>query len=129
MNEGKKILLADDDAAFREINRIVLESNGYTVEEADSGENALRKLKTERFDLLILDLMMEERDSGFKVAYALRENEELKALPILMLTCAPQKTGFNFRFSEDKEWMKVDSYANKPIDPQELLTRVRKLLK
>ncbi|MBD3385729.1 response regulator [candidate division KSB1 bacterium] len=129
MSERKKILLADDDAAFREINRIILESNGYLVDEADSADAALRKLKSEHFDLLVLDLMMEDRDSGFRVAYALKEDQNLKELPILMLTSAPQKTGFNFRFSEDKDWMKVDSYATKPLDPRELLDRVHKLLK
>ncbi len=127
--EAKRILLADDDPDFLEINRTILEANGYLVEEASTSAEALEKLETHEFDLIILDLMMEERDSGFTIAYAVRENERLRHLPILMLTSAEEKTGFSFKFSNDKEWMKVDDFAAKPLKPAELVMRIEKLLK
>jgi CheY-like chemotaxis protein len=128
MEQEKKILLADDDPDFLEINRIILESAGYKVDEAVTTTEALEKLKAQSYDLLILDLMMEERDSGFTLTYTIREDEKLCLLPILMLTSAEEKTGFSFEFSKDKDWMKVDDFAAKSLKPAELLQRVEKLL-
>ena len=129
MNKKINILLADDDPDFIEINKTILESKGYKVDEAYTSSEALEKIRENQYDLLILDLMMEERDAGFTVAYAVREDENLKDLPILMLTSAQEKTGFTFKFSKDKEWMKVDDFAAKPLKPTELVERVEKLLK
>ncbi len=123
-----KILLADDDPDFIEINKTILESKGYTVEEAYTSSDALKKLRENQYDLLVLDLMMEERDAGFTVAYAVREDENMKHMPILMLSSAQEKTGFTFQLSNDKEWMKVDDFAAKPLKPSELIERVEKLL-
>lgn len=128
MTDTKKILLVDDDPDFREINRTVLEAYGYETDEADNVQKAIEKIHNGIFDLVILDLMMEDRDSGFQVAYAVRQNEKTRNLPILMLTSAQEKTGFNFEFSQDQEWMKVDDFAAKPLKPSELIAKVEKLL-
>ncbi len=129
MSKKVKILLADDDPDFIEINKTILEAKGYEVDEAYTSSEALDKIREKQYDLLILDLMMEEKDAGFTVAYAVREDESLKDLPILMLTSAQEKTGFTFKLSKDKEWMKVDDFAAKPLKPAELVERVEKLLK
>ena len=129
MNKKVKILLADDDPDFIEINKTILEAKGYEVDEAYTSSEALDKIREKQYDLLILDLMMEEKDAGFTVAYAVREDESLKDLPILMLTSAEEKTGFTFKFSKDKEWMKVDDFAAKPLRPDELIRHIEKLLK
>lgn len=129
MSKEITILLADDDPDFIEINRTILEANGYHVDEAYTSAEALTKVRTGKYDLLILDLMMEEKDAGFTVAYAIREDEQLKELPILMLTSAQEKTGFTFKLSKDQEWMKVDDFAAKPLKPVELVERVEKLIK
>lgn len=127
--ENVRILLADDDPDYIEINRTILEANGYTVEEAYTSTEAIEKLRTHKYDMLILDLMMEEKDAGFTVAYAVRENEATRDLPILMLSSAQEQTGFSFEVDRDKEWMKVDEFAAKPLKPAELLAKVEKLLK
>ncbi|HOC26137.1 MAG TPA: response regulator, partial [bacterium] len=88
---------------------------------------ALQQLEQNSYDLLIIDLMMEERDSGFTLTYAVRSDERLRDLPILMLTSAQEKTGFSFLLSEDQEWMKVDDFAAKPLKPAELVARIEKL--
>jgi CheY-like chemotaxis protein len=128
MKEKNKILLADDDPDFIDINRTILEANGFKVDQALSAAETIQKLKAGDYDLLIVDLMMEDRDSGFTIAYAIREDERLRRLPILMLTSAQEKTGFSFHFDQDKEWMKVDDLAAKPLRPAELVARVQKLL-
>jgi len=129
MSKKVKILLADDDPDFLEINRSILEAKGYEIDEARTSSEALQKIRENKYDLLILDLMMEEKDAGFTVAYAVKEDDKLKELPILMLTSAHEKTGFTFKLANDKEWMKVDDYAAKPLKPAELVERVEKLLK
>lgn len=128
MSEHKKILLADDDPDFIEINKTILEASGFDVDTAFTSNDTLSKLREYNYDILILDLMMEEKDSGFTVAYAVRDDKNLRNLPILMLTSAEEKTGFSFQFSKDKEWMKVDDYATKPLRPAELLEKVNKLI-
>jgi len=128
MESNKKILLIDDDPDFREINRMVLEASGYQIDEAESVPEALEKIRDGHFDLLIVDLMMEDRDSGFQIAYSVRNDEKTRQLPILMLTSAQEKTGFNFEFSQDQEWMKVDDFAAKPLKPAELVAKVERLL-
>ena len=128
MSKMNKILLADDDPDFIEINQTILEANGFEVDTAYSSSETLKLLRQQPYDCLILDLMMEEKDSGFTIAYAVREDEHLKALPILMLTSAEEKTGFSFELSKDKSWMKVDDYASKPLKPAELVKKVNALV-
>jgi CheY-like chemotaxis protein len=128
MSDTIHILLVDDDPDFIEIHRTILESNGYAVDVVYNSRDVLSKLREKKFDLLILDLMMEEKDSGFTLAYAVREDAALAHLHILMLTSAEEKTGFSFQFSKDKEWMKVDDYASKPLRPAELIHKVEALV-
>lgn len=125
---GKKVLLVDDDRDFIEINRTILEANGYQIDTASSSKDAIEKLRKNRYDMAVIDLIMEELDSGFTIAYAVRENEEIKDMPILMLTSAQEKTGFRLELNDDQDWMKVDDFAAKPLAPAELITRVEKLL-
>lgn len=125
---AKKILLVDDDPDFIEINKLVLEANGYETDTAKTSAEALAKVRANVYDMAIIDLMMEELDSGFTIAYGIRDNEKTRELPILMLTSAQEQTGFNFELSKDQSWMKVDDFAAKPLRPAELLERVAKLL-
>ena len=124
----KKILLVDDDPDFIEINQLILEANGYEIDTASSTSEALGKIKSADYDLAIIDLIMEELDSGFSVAYGIRELEKTRHMPILMLTSAQEKTGFTFELSRDQEWMKVDDFAAKPLSAAELLNRVEQLI-
>jgi two-component system, OmpR family, alkaline phosphatase synthesis response regulator PhoP len=127
--ENIRILLADDDPDYIEINRTILEAHGYVVDEAYTSTEAIEKIKNQKYDMLILDLMMEEKDAGFTVAYAVRENKLTRDLPILMLSSAQEQTGFSFEVDRDKEWMKVDEFAAKPLKPAELLSKVKELIK
>jgi two-component system, OmpR family, response regulator VicR len=125
---AKKIILVDDDPDFIEINRLILESNGFEIDTANSTPEALEKIKANDYDLAIIDLIMEELDSGFSVAYGIRDAEKSREMPILMLTSAQEKTGFNFELSRDQEWMKVDDFAAKPLKASELMSRVEQLI-
>ena len=128
MSDQINILLADDDPDFIEINKTILETVGFNVDEAYTSSEALDKIRQNHYSLLILDLMMEEKDSGFSIAYAVREDARTRELPILLLTSAEEKTGFSFQFDTDKEWMKVDDYATKPLRPADLIQKVHQLI-
>ena len=125
-----KILIIDDDPDFVEATRIVLESKSYQVITAADGKEGLKKIKQERPDLIILDVMMTKEDEGFNVCRMLKNDSENQKIPILMLTALREKTGFNFKpEAGDKDWLPVEDYLEKPIDPDKLLARVEKLLK
>lgn len=127
MPERVKILLVDDDEDFIEISRTILETR-YDVVPAYSAKDALLLLETAVFDLVIVDLMMEERDSGFMVAYAIRNNPKLEKLPVILVTSAVAITGFSFNLERDQEWMKVDDFIEKPVKSATFFERIEKLL-
>ncbi|MEE9193858.1 MAG: response regulator [Thermodesulfobacteriota bacterium] len=130
-----KILIIDDDPDIVEAMRMPLEANIYEVISAKSGKEGLQKVKDEVPDLIILDVMMETETEGFHVAYKLRREEseseykEYKNIPILMLTAISSKTGMKFSLEKDEEFLQVDDFVEKPIQPKELLEKVSKLLK
>lgn len=118
-----KILVVDDDAAINELIKINLELIGYEVITAQDGIKGYALVKQEQPDLVVLDVMMPEVD-GYTVAKRIRENNETKDLPILMLTALGQ--------IEDKVKgfdIGVDDYLVKPFEMEELRVRVRALLK
>jgi len=73
--------------------------------------------------------MMRHQTEGFDVTQNLRRNEQTKYIPILMVTSITQKTSFHFSPETDGEFLAVDDYVEKPIQPDDLLSRVEKLLK
>ena len=118
-----KILVVDDDVAINELIKVNLELAGYKVIQANDGIKGFALAKQEAPSLVILDVMMPDVD-GFTVAKRIRQNEETKDTPILMLTALSQINdkvkGFNIG---------VDDYLVKPFELEELLVRVRALLK
>ena len=118
-----KILIADDDSAINELIKVNLELAYYTVITAADGNKAFALAKQELPDLIILDVMMPETD-GFTAAKRIRENASTKDIPILMLTALnmmqDKARGFNIG---------VDDYLVKPFEMEELLLRVKALLK
>jgi len=118
-----KILVIDDDSAINELIKINLELQGYELVQAFNGIEGFAKAKQEEPALIILDVMMPEVD-GFTVAQRIRQCPEIAETPILMLTALSQLTdkvnGFNIG---------VDDYLTKPFEIDELIVRVRALLK
>ena len=118
-----KILVIDDDSAINELIKINLELQGYEVMQAFNGIEGFAKAKQELPALIILDVMMPEVD-GFTVAQRIRQCPEIAETPIIMLTALSQLNdkvnGFNIG---------VDDYLTKPFEIDELIVRVRALLK
>jgi CheY-like chemotaxis protein len=128
VSKKAKILLVDNDVDIVDLNKAVLKNNNYEVVEAFSGSEGLEKAKTEKPDLIVLDLMMEKHDSGFTFAKTLKADPEFKNIPVLMLTSVADATGFEFSQRKDGYWMKTDNYLKKPVTPDRLLEEINKLL-
>lgn len=128
MGKKTKILLVDNDVDFIDLNKAVLENSGFEVAVAYAGREVMDKVKFEQPDLIVLDLMMEKHDTGFGVAKALKADPVYKDIPILMLTAVLGETGMDFNQDLDGYWMKTDSFANKPLLPEELVKRINELL-
>ena len=125
-----KILIIDDDPDIVEAMKVVLESKNHRVMDAKDGEEGLRKVKLDKPDLIILDIMMETSDKGFDVARQLKWDEKYKTIPILMLTAIKERTGLDFKKEAgDETWLPVDDYVEKPLKPEELVSKVESLLK
>lgn len=118
-----KILVIDDDTAINELVKINLELQGYKVLQAYNGVEGFALAKQEQPALIILDVMMPEVD-GYTVAQRIRQCAEIAETPIIMLTALSELDnkveGFN---------LGVDDYLTKPFEIEELIVRVRALLK
>lgn len=127
--ENARILIVDDDPDFAVMMKVALEGDKHIVDTAPGRAEGMKKLKTDKPDLLILDVMMAGWSDGFEMARELRKNPEFKDMPILMLTGVEQRTGIEFKSTAgDPEWLPVDAFLDKPVEPQVLLAEVRKLL-
>jgi len=118
---AKKILVVDDEVELVEMVKIRLEANGYDVISAYDGQDALNKAKTDKPDLIILDLMLPKID-GYKVCRMLKFDEKYKSIPIILFTAKAQES--DRKMGED---VGADSYIVKPFDPQTLLSKIKEL--
>jgi len=112
----KKILIVEDDVSIAELQKDYLEIEGFEVKICNDGVEGLNVLKTEEFDLLILDVMLPKID-GFTILKAIREEKDI---PVLMVSAK----------KEDIDKIKglslgADDYITKPFNPSELVARVK----
>ncbi len=122
------ILVVDDDQDILEAMRIILESGGYSVTTVVDSQTALQELARQRPDLVILDVMMRYQDEGFQLSYQIKNNSDWSNIPILMITAVSQESGFKFSPEADGDFLPVDDFLEKPIQPKLLLERVAALL-
>jgi len=119
----KKILVVEDEPDIRELVRYNLEQAGFRVIEAEGGEAALHKVRTEQPALVVLDLMLPE-GNGLEICRILRGERVTASLPIVMLTAKAAEVdrvlGLEFG---------ADDYVTKPFSPRELVARVRAVLR
>ena len=123
-----KILIIDDDIDLVEAMRLTLENEGYEVVDAQDGKKGLEKIAKENPDLVLLDVMMETQDEGFHIAYQIRNNPETRDLPIIILTAVGQETGFSFDKDKDEDFLPVNEFLEKPVNPGFLVEKVRSAL-
>lgn len=125
-----KILVVDDDPDILDVVSTILESQDYEVVTARDGEEGLNKLKSEKPQVMILDLLMPKKD-GFAVIRELKDPRWSKyaIVPILVLTSIREEAARRRYELETGLELGADDYLEKPIEPAVLLDRVEKLLK
>lgn len=120
---SQRILVVDDDKEIVRVIRAYLQQAGYTVLTAYDGETALHIIRSDRPDLVVLDLMLPDRD-GWSITRVVRGDESLAKTPIIMLTARVESSdrvlGLN---------LGADDYVPKPFDPHEVVARVRAVLR
>ncbi len=123
-----KILVIDDDPDVLLSVRLCLEKAGHAVTEAKNGREGLDMIKANRPELIILDVMMDTSTEGFQLALRLRNPDPTSDLaayrdiPILMLTAIHSTTPL--RFEPDIDYLPVELFVDKPIDPEDLVKKV-----
>ena len=128
MSERKKIIVIDDDVDILEAARLTLENAGHDVVTATGGAEGVAAIRAGGIDLIILDVMMARDTEGFQIAQDLKASPELKDIPILMMTSVSAKSGFQFDPKTDGDYLPVEDYVDKPVDPADLVARVTRLL-
>lgn len=118
-NTGKTIFVVDDDDYIQESMKLILESEGYSVETAPDGVALTEKLKRKTPDMIILDYRL-PGENGTEIATHLKEEKATKDIPLIMVSShdvgsLAQKTGFN-------------DFFEKPFDIETLLSTVQKHL-
>lgn len=116
-----KVLVCDDERHIVRLIQVNLERQGYNVVTAFDGKDGLEKIRAEKPDLVVLDVMMPYMD-GFEVLKTIRKEPETEALPVIMLTAKAQDKdvfeGYHYG---------ADMYLTKPFNPMELVTFVKRI--
>jgi len=127
--EKAKIMVVDDDADYVYVVKTLLENEQYTVVTAGNKMEGVDKIRAEKPDLAILDVMMDVWNDGFEMSRQLKKDTQFKNMPVLMLTAVEKKTGVDFKSTAgDPIWLPVDGFLSKPVEPQVLLAEVKSLL-
>ena len=119
----KTILIVDDDPDLVLATRLVLESAGYTVEEASSGEEGLEKMRAAVPDLVLMDVMMANPLDGYYTTQQIADDAALNRIPILMVS-AITDSQYAGRFPTDQH-RDIREFISKPVEPQQLLQRIK----
>jgi DNA-binding response OmpR family regulator len=131
MANKRQILLVDDDADIRDSLRIILEGNGYKVQTAANGREAMTALETKIPDLMILDIMMTTDTEGFDLAYELKNKPKYQNMPIIILTSFLEKVKKDgpdqFQHILGEEWP-AKWLFEKPVDTKKLLAKIQGIL-
>ncbi|MCK9617482.1 MAG: response regulator [Lentimicrobiaceae bacterium] len=125
----KNILIVDDDIDYLFQMKTKVEQFGFSTITAESQKEAEQIIETTKPDLAILDLMMENDDSGFILSYKIKK--KYPDVPIIIATAVTAETGMTFdvRAEEDKVWIKADLFLDKGIRADQLQREINKLLK
>jgi len=119
---AKKIMVVDDEPYIARVIKFKLEQEGYTVISANDGQSGLQKIKEEKPDMVLLDVMMPGL-SGYEVCQKIKQDAELAGIPVVILTAKGQE-----RDREQGLTMGASDYITKPFSPNRLLELVKNMI-
>ncbi len=118
-----KLLVADDLVPIRQMVRITLSTQGWTIVEAKNGQEALELTRSEKPDLVLLDVDMGPGPNGFEVCRQIKADEATKDIPVVMLTAHESDSDRAIGFAAG-----ATQYLTKPFGPLELIDTIRGIL-
>ena len=126
--QNRTILLVDDDEDLNLQLKLKLEDKKFAVISAYGKEEAITKLSKHSISLAVIDLMMEQKDSGFILAHHIKKLDP--AIPVILVTAVTSETGIKFGVvsPEEKKWIKADVILPKPIRYEQLLGEIERLI-
>jgi two-component system alkaline phosphatase synthesis response regulator PhoP len=127
MSDKKTILVVDDEPDFASIVQANLKKEGFNVEVAYDGVEALEKVKANPPDAIVLDVMMPEKD-GFEVCSELKNDEKYRDIPIVMLTAVADHVSSTRYSHHDGMSMEADDYLPKPASAEDISESVKRLI-
>jgi two-component system alkaline phosphatase synthesis response regulator PhoP len=127
MTPSGRILMVDDDRDFAEALGTLLRRHGYEVLWASDGREGVLRARRDAPDLILVDVMMDERTEGFFVVQELRRIPELQGVPIFVVSAVYQQAP-EFQVAPDRRWLAHDAFFPKPVDTDALLARIRETL-
>ena len=123
------ILIIDDDPDFVDAVSSILESAHYNVSTALDPKRGKEKIYSEKPDLILLDIMMDSLFDGFSLCHSIKTSKEFNQIPVILVSAVKAQTGSRFQFKGGEQGMRgPDDYIDKPVNPDDLLSRVAKLL-
>lgn len=125
----KKIMIVDDDIDYLAQLELQVKNLGFEVISAESQKDGENLLDTERPDLAIFDLMMENKDSGFILSYKMKK--KYPEVPVIIASAVTAETGLSFgtETEEDRAWIRADKFLEKGLRTDQLEREINKLLK
>ena len=129
---AKRVLMVDDDPDFVYTTKIILESGGYETHTAANDKEALAQLEKEKPDIILLDVMMRTIGDGVWLGQKIKGDERYGDIPILMITAVNKESGtssFHLDPNADGNYLPVDGFLEKPVEPEVLLREVARLIK
>jgi CheY-like chemotaxis protein len=126
MGSKQSVLIIDDDPIYTRSTQAILESHGYQVDSASGGDEGLSKMRKEKPDLVLLDVMMDWVLDGVSVSRTMMEEPALRQIPIIMITSV-RSSEYKSSFPQD-QYLHIDSWLDKPCPPDKLVSEVVKIL-
>jgi len=127
----KKVLVVDDDVDIRRVVSKLVEKSGYITIEAKNGVEGMGRVREDKPDLIILDILM-PKESGIRMYRELKSEEALKDIPVIVLSAIPKKSFFRSQKVLDEfagqSVPEPEAYIEKPEEPEELIALMKKIL-
>ena len=121
---GKRVLIVDDDAEFAGAIATFLDTQGFATSLASSGDEGVALAKSRRPDLILMDIMMNERTEGFRAIREIRRDPAMRRVPIFVVSAfCSQLPEMD---SDEEGWMAHDAFLSKPVDTLQLIEKIRR---
>jgi len=128
MDRKNKVVLIDDNKDYLFTMETFLTKNGFEVSTAEDGQSGVKLVENEKPDIVLLDVMMESLFSGFEVCRKLRQNSDLKSIPIIGISGMADEINVKFDKKKDFDYFSPEEFLEKPVDKELLLETINKLI-